>query len=77
MIASIAAGTLASALFLLTFCLLRGVDWRRVVQYWLRVYDQWERETFPGMERLRWRHYLEWSGRLAWVVILVVAAKGW
>lgn len=71
MTAHIAAGTLASALFLLTYCLLRGVDWRRVVRYWLVVYDEWERETFPGRERLQWRRYLEWSGRVAWVVVLV------
>lgn len=74
MTAAIAAGTLASALFLLTFTLLRGVDWRRFVHLCLVVYDEWERETFPGRERLAWRRFLAWSGRVAWVALLLAVA---
>ena len=61
--------SLLLALAILCAAFLR--DWRRTVSYWLRVYDQWERATFRGRERLRFRHYLEWSGRLAWVGVLL------
>ena len=64
--------SLALALAVLCAAFLR--HWRRFVSYWLVVYDQWERETFPGMERLRWRHYLEWAGRVVWVVVLAALA---
>ena len=66
--------TILIASLALALAILCAAVLRRPVAFLLRAYDQWERETFPGMERLRWRHYLEWSGRVVWVVVLAALA---
>lgn len=70
-LAAIAAGALASALFLLAHALLG--DWRKMAKFYRVCWLQWERHNLSIAERRDLRTLGRWVGRVAYVWLMLVA----